>query len=302
MTPAEQGDYSWNDLVQKATAQGLAAGSTKIPKEIIGKVLDNEDPWSKTETLAKVDIVDTEKDGVTKEEYLAYRNYEMRVQTPSADGSVKMCTAKFAKWASAQESDQAFATCNAVTAITECNNACEPFKPQFNPENDWKNLLGKLNKPGDSQSLTSADYLQAAKDLWPHLVTKMEGWVAEFAKDGQISREEFSKVRTWVHKVSEYGCVLGFDQFELKQTDVKNQFVENSACKVHPTATACAAPCFWQGEPPATGGTDPVVFDCTKGTTAATCPTDKCNWDAATAKCFAQTTTNPTQPTGDHCS
>ena len=76
MSQTEREEHSWNDLMAKAAAQGLPAGATKIPKDIIGKILDNEDPWSKAETFAIIDKVDTEKDGITKEEYIGYSQYE----------------------------------------------------------------------------------------------------------------------------------------------------------------------------------------------------------------------------------
>lgn len=45
------------------------------------------------------------------------------------------------------------------------------------------------------------------------------------------------------------------------------------------------------------------VFDCSKGTTAASCPPAQCMWEATTNKCHNKQATNPTQPTQptDHC-
>ena len=56
-----------------------------------------------------------------------------------------MCTAKFAKWASAAEKETAFSTCNAVTDLTKCNEnpICEGLNPKFDAYGDWRNLVSK---------------------------------------------------------------------------------------------------------------------------------------------------------------
>jgi len=133
MTEAEMNDFRWNDLLQKAYKQGLAAGSTTISRDIIIKVLDAEYPWDKEQYLANYDeiVVDATKD-MTKEAWLRFYAYETFRQTPK-DGKLAMCVAKFAKWSSdATQRDQAFAICAGFTDEASCTGKtgeCEVLKP-----------------------------------------------------------------------------------------------------------------------------------------------------------------------------
>jgi len=89
MNEDEQKEASWDELLQKAYKQGLPAGTTKIPKDIIAKILDEDDPWEKEEILAKVDaVVEDKAVGFSKEEYFSYSAYERIAQTPKTDGTV----------------------------------------------------------------------------------------------------------------------------------------------------------------------------------------------------------------------
>jgi hypothetical protein len=137
-------------------------------------------------------------------------------------------------------------------------------------------------------------YLKAAKDLWPHLETKMGAWMdqAEQQDPTKVDRGEFDKFRTYIHRVTEWGCVVDYKTYISFQSktdgtpdNYKEQYNKNQGCNNHKSQTQCAAPCVWQGEKPA------ETFDCTKATAIASCPTDKCEWNTATNKCLGKATT-----------
>jgi hypothetical protein len=301
MSDDEQMDYSWSDLMEKAERQGLDKGATKIPKDIIAKVMDNDDPWSKERIMAVIDKVDSEKNGITKDEYVAWNKYERATKTPKADNKLTMCVPKFAKWASDQAKTAAFEACGKLMTDPTCIDSCEWMKPEFSSYDDWKHLLVKAGLKEDVSEMPLDVYLKAAKDLWPHLESKMGKWMeeAEQRDPTKVDRGEFQQFREYIHKVGDSGCVVDYKTFisynsktEGTPTNYKDQFNKNSGCKAHTSETQCASPCVWQGEKPAE-----TEFDCAKATAVASCPTDKCMWDPTKAvKCDKKHTTNPTQP------
>jgi hypothetical protein len=76
MNDDEQIEFGWDELVSKATAQGMKAGTTKISRQIMFDVINNENPWSTEGTMKIIDSVSDLKDGITKEEYIAYTKYD----------------------------------------------------------------------------------------------------------------------------------------------------------------------------------------------------------------------------------
>jgi hypothetical protein len=184
MTDDEQIDFGWNDLVEKATQQGMKGGTTKIPKDVIGKVLDQENPWDKEKTFKIIDTVDSQKDGITKEEYVSWTKYEKTRQTPKADGKLTMCIPKFSQWASDQAKSAAFENCGKLMTETACApiNECEWMQKEFNAHDDWKQIVEKAGLQGEVNDMPRETYLKAAKDLWPHLETKMANWMTQADK------------------------------------------------------------------------------------------------------------------------
>jgi hypothetical protein len=139
-------------------------------------------------------------------------------------------------------------------------------------------------------------YLKAAKDLWPHLETKMANWMTQADKQDptKVDRGEFEKFRTYIHKVTEWGCVVDYKNFASYESktdgtpdNYKGQFEKNQACNNNKAQASCVAPCVWQGEKPA------ETFNCLNAKTIATCPTDKCQWQTSTNKCDNKATTAP---------
>jgi hypothetical protein len=175
------------------------------------------------------------------------------------------------------------------------------MKPEFSSYNDWKQLGVKAGFKEEINDMPLDVYLKAAKDLWPHLESKMGKWMeqAEQRDPTKVDRGEFQQFRDYIHKVGDSGCVVDYKTFisynsktEGTPTNYKDQFNKNSGCKAHTSETQCASPCVWQGEKPAE-----TEFDCAKATAVASCPTDKCMWDPTKAvKCNKKHTTNPTQP------
>jgi hypothetical protein len=169
MTDDEQIDFGWNELVEKATQQGMKSGTTKIPKDIIAKVVENDNPWDKTKIMGIVDKIDTDKDGVTKEEYAGYTKYEKTTKTPKADGKVTMCVPKLTKWASDQAKSAAFEACGKLMTDPTCVGDCEWMKPEWSSYEDWKQIVAKAGLQGEVNDMPLETYLKAAKDLWPQL-------------------------------------------------------------------------------------------------------------------------------------
>jgi hypothetical protein len=184
MTDDEGIDFGWNELVEKATQQGMKSGTTKIPKDIIAKVVENDNPWDKTKIMGIVDKIDTDKDGVTKEEYAGYSKYEKTAKTPKADGKVTMCVPKLTKWSSDQAKSAAFENCGKLMTETACApiNECEWMQKEFNAHDDWKQIVEKAGLQGEVNDMPRETYLKAAKDLWPHLETKMANWMTQADK------------------------------------------------------------------------------------------------------------------------
>jgi hypothetical protein len=171
------------------------------------------------------------------------------------------------------------------------------MEPEFSAYNDWKQLVAKAgltSTTGEVNVMPRDVYLKAAKDLWPHLETKMGAWMdqAEQQDPTKIDRGEFDKFRTYIHRVTEWGCVVDYKTYISFQSktdgtpdNYKEQYNKNQGCNNHKSQTQCAAPCVWQGEKPA------ETFDCTKATAIASCSTDKCEWNTATNKCLGKATT-----------
>jgi hypothetical protein len=256
MSDDEQIEHGWNDLMEKAERQGLYKGAKKIPKEFIVKVIDSENPWDTKKIMAIVDKVDSDKDGLTKEEYIGYTKYERATKTPKADNKLTMCVPKFAKWASDQAKTAAFEACGKLTTDPTCVGNCEWMKPEVSSYDDWKHLLVKAGLKEDTNDMPKDVYLKAAKDLWPHLEQKMGKWmeIADQRDPTKVDRGEFQQFRDYIKKVGEFGCVLRYKTYsefmsktEGTPNNFKDQFSKNTQCNANKKEADCGNQiiCSW---------------------------------------------------------
>jgi hypothetical protein len=248
MNEDEQIEYGWDDLVQKAKNFGYKDGS--MPKTMIENVVRNDNPWSVADVAKVLDSVPQLKDGITKDEYLAYSKYDKFRRS-----QLIPCVPKFSKWSSDSARNAEFKTCAPLASNKTCVAVvkCEWMEPDFNPHNEWKELVKKAGQKEDTKYLPTEKYLETAKQMWPEQADRMDKWVKEAEKQDpqNFDMGEYMEFRNYIHKVKEVGCVLGyktFKGFEGKdgtQPKIKEQFAENTACTIHKKESACVSPCFW---------------------------------------------------------
>jgi hypothetical protein len=135
--------------------------------------------------------------------------------------------------------------CGAFTDPASCaaSPSCEVAKPRFDPNGEWQQLLVKAGSAPDIKELPKDMYLKAAKEVYPHLTTKMERWVKEVdtQDDQKVSQDEFMRFRSYIHKVSDSGCAVAFKKFEANESSKKEQFSLNSQCVKSSDEATCAA-------------------------------------------------------------
>jgi hypothetical protein len=128
-----------------------------------------------------------------------------------------MCVPKLTKWSSDQAKSAAFENCGKLMTETACNpiNECEWMKPEFSSYEEWKKIVAKAGLQGEVNDMPTGQYLEAAGKLWPDVKSKMANWMtqAEQRDPTKVDRGEFQSFRDYIHKVTEFGCVVDYKTF-----------------------------------------------------------------------------------------